>query len=275
MKLHYRHFPSEHNSLNTIVILHGLLGSSQNWISTAKKLSPFNDVYALDLRNHGKSPHTDSMAFADVTQDIIKFIEAQSIKECSLLGHSLGGKVAMYLACHFPDRIKNLIVVDIAPKRYSPHHVDAFNAMNSMELEKITSRKEASLFLNPLIKDIPLKQFLITNLIFKPNEKPYWQINLQVLTENLELVRECPIHPGVDSFDKPTFFIKGGKSTYITDSDYSKIQGFFPNSSLRTIKDSGHNPHVESQAEFLQIVNEFITHPKKMVHPEGVEPPTS
>ena len=262
MKLHYRHYPSEHKSLTPIIILHGLLGSSQNWISTAKKLCLTRDVYALDLRNHGKSPHADSMEVSDTAQDVIEFINSQSIPSAILLGHSRGGKIAMYLACHCPLLVENLIIVDIAPKKYSLHHEDAFKAMNSMPLGNIKSRKEAGLFLEPLIKDAPLRQFLITNLIFKSNETPYWQINLSALTNNQELMTECSMQQGMDSFGKKTLFIKGGKSNYITNTDFSAIQGFFPNSSLQTINDSGHNPHVETQGKFLQIVNEFINHSK-------------
>src|SRR5688572_6646791 len=166
-----------------LILLHGMLGSSRNWQTAGTDLAAHFHVFALDLRNHGKSPHSDSMSYAEMLDDVLAWMDAQRLSAVTLAGHSMGGKVAMLLACRHSVRVERLIVVDIAPKDYFwPEHRERFAAMNELNLGDLRSRAEAEMRFESRVSSWPMRKFLTTNLERTPECGWAWQINLPVLT---------------------------------------------------------------------------------------------
>jgi esterase len=237
-----------------LVLLHGMLGSSRNWQTAGADLAARFHVFALDLRNHGRSPHEASMTYPEMMADILAWMDAQALPVATIVGHSMGGKVAMLLACRHPKRVARLIVVDIAPKGYAwIGHRASFAAMNELELEDIRSRADAELRFEARVPSWPMRKFLTTNLDRKPDGRWFWQINLPVLTQALEQLEANPLE-AADRFDGPTVFIAGGKSNYIEPDDRSAILKHFPRAVLREIAEAGHNPHMEAREAFVAEV---------------------
>ena len=184
LDLAYLHFGREGKP--PLVILHGLLGSSRNWRWMGKSLAQDFDVFALDLRNHGQSPAADSMAFDDLVADVRHFIRKRNLGRVALMGHSLGGKVAMRLACRYSSEVMSLIVVDVSPKPYPILHRKIFQAMASIDAAQLSSRSEADRLLEPLIGHKRLQQFILTNLARDSEGKFRWQVNHETLSKNQE-----------------------------------------------------------------------------------------
>jgi pimeloyl-ACP methyl ester carboxylesterase len=237
-----------------LVLLHGMLGSSRNWQTAGRDLTEKFHVLALDLRNHGASPHAPTMSYDEMMADVIGWMDARGLRRISLLGHSMGGKVAMLLACRHPERIARLIVVDIAPKKYFwTGHRQSFAAMNELNLADLHSRAEAELRFEARVPNWGTRKFLTTNLERTAEGKWFWQINLPVLTAALPVLESNPLRDA-DCFDGPVLFIAGGKSNYIESEDYATIRTHFPAARIETVADAGHNPHMETRAEFVRAV---------------------
>ncbi len=237
-----------------LVLLHGMLGSSRNWLTAGRELAAHFEVVALDLRNHGSSPHAGSMTYEEMMEDVLGWLDQRSWARVTLLGHSLGGKVGMMLACRHPRRMKRLIVVDIAPRDYDwPGHRQSFAAMNALELRDLHSRAEAELRLEGRVTSGFLRKFLVTNLERDRAGRWRWQINLPVLTASLETLQRNPLRTE-DRFEGPTRFIVGGKSDYVEPADHGRIRAHFPAAEIVVMENSGHNPHIETRAEFLDAV---------------------
>lgn len=241
-----------------LVLLHGLLGSSRNWQSAGKDLAARFHVLALDLRNHGASPHAAEMTYEAMVSDVIAWLDAQGLSRVTLLGHSLGGKVAMQLACRHPERVERLIVVDIAPKDYhSNAHRAEFAAMNELDLATLSLRGDAELRFEARVSDFAMRKFLATNLErvdAGPGQHGWrWVINLPVLTAALPIVERNSLRPS-DRFDGPTLLIAGGKSRYVQSTDRAALLAHFPQLRWETIAESGHNPHMETREEFVRRV---------------------
>jgi pimeloyl-ACP methyl ester carboxylesterase len=234
-----------------MVILHGLLGSSRNWQTAGADLAERYHVFALDLRNHGRSPHADSMSYEEMGDDVLAWLNAQKIERATLVGHSMGGKVAMLIACRHPQRVERLIVVDIAPRNYFwPGHRASFAAMNELNLADIHSRAEAELRFEARVPSWPMRKFLTTNLDRSEAGEWFWQINLPVISAALPAIEKNPLGSG-DRFDGETIFLAGGKSNYVEAEDHAAIRTHFPAAQLRILPNSGHNPHMESRDEFV------------------------
>jgi esterase len=239
-----------------LILLHGLLGSSRNWQTTGTDLADRFHVFALDLRNHGRSPHDPVMTYSAMMDDVTGWMDAQAIPRASLLGHSMGGKVAMLLACRQPQRVERLIVVDIAPKSYlSAAHRAEFAAMNELNLAMLRSRAEAEMRFEARIPDWAMRKFLTTNLEREEGGAGEWQwiVNLPVLTSSLAELEKTPLIPE-DVFAGPTHFITGGKSRYVQPDDRKAIEAHFPGARVDIISTSGHNPHMEARPEFVAAV---------------------
>jgi len=237
-----------------LVLLHGLLGSSRNWQTTGADLAAFYHVWALDLRNHGKSPHAGSMSYPDMMDDVLAWMDAHGLGKATLLGHSLGGKVAMLIACRHPERVERLIVVDIAPKAYlSNAHRAEFAAMNELDLGSLQSRGEAELRFEARVADWVMRKFLVTNLERTETGGWGWQVNLPVLTSALPGLEANPLSSD-DRYEGATLFVLGGRSRYVEASDHAAIRRHFPHAELKTLKEAGHNPHIETRAAFVQAV---------------------
>jgi pimeloyl-ACP methyl ester carboxylesterase len=237
-----------------LVLVHGFLGSSRNWQTTGAELAAHFHVLAIDLRNHGRSPHAPDMTYAAMLGDLLEWMDACGLPRITLLGHSMGGKVAMKLACDHPERIERLIAVDIAPKDYPGMAQRAeVTAMNELRLDDLKSRAEAEIRLEGCVPDWAMRKFLVTNL--ERNEEGGWRwiVNLPVLTQALpELIKNPLVEE--DHFAGPTDFILGGRSRFVDPEDRAAICRHFPLARISVIPESGHNPHLQARAAFVQAV---------------------
>jgi pimeloyl-ACP methyl ester carboxylesterase len=237
-----------------LILLHGLLGSSRNWQTAGADLAAHYHVCALDLRNHGRSPHDEVMTYEAMAADVLAWLDAQGMARVHLVGHSMGGKVAMLLACRHPERVARLVVVDIAPRDYYwPGHRASFAAMNELELGNLRSRAEAELRFEARVPSWPMRKFLATNLERTPEGTWYWQINLPGLTRALPEMERNPLRAD-DRYEGAVQFIAGGKSLYIEAGDQAAIRAHFAGAELRTIAEAGHIPQLEARAAFVAAV---------------------
>lgn len=237
-----------------LVILHGLLGSSRNWQVAGRDLSHRHHVWALDLRNHGASPHSDEMDYEPMVADVLAWLDARGLQRVDLLGHSMGGKVAMLLACRHPGRVGRLVVVDIAPKDYfSMGHRAEFAAMHELRLDGLRSRAEAELHMEGRVPDWSMRKFLLSNLESDEQGGWRWRINLPALTAALPLLERNPLGDS-DVFRSPALFIVGGRSRYVNAGDYGAIERHFPGASVEVIAEAGHNPHMDAREAFVALV---------------------
>ncbi len=240
-----------------LVVLHGLLGSSRNWQSAGGDLAEKYEVVALDLRNHGKSPHDDEMSYAAMVADVLAWLDARGWGSVTLMGHSMGGKVAMRLACAFPQRVERLVVVDIAPRDYlSAAHRAEFAAMHELDLRALQSRGEAEMKMEGRVSDWGMRKFLTTNLERAAEEGGGWKwaVNLPVITRALPELEKNSLREG-DTFGGAVRFIRGGKSNYVRAEDWAEIARRFPLADLVTIEGAGHNPHMETRGEFVKVAS--------------------
>ncbi len=237
-----------------MLLLHGLLGSSRNWLSTGRDLAKEFHVMALDLRNHGKSPHAPEMNYEGMVDDVIGWMDAQGLSKATLVGHSMGGKTAMLLACRHPERVERLVVVDIAPKNYSwAAHRGEFAAMVELDLASLQSRQEAEMRFEARVENLGMRKFLATNLERAEGGGWRWIVNLPALAEALPLMEKNSLNTE-DRFDGPTLFVVGGRSRYAEPSDHALIRTHFPHARIEVIADSGHNPHMDKREEFVRLV---------------------
>jgi len=236
-------------------MLHGLFGSSDNWLGVTPKLSQHFRVFLVDLRNHGLSPHSDDMSLAVMAGDITEFLDTQQLERAYILGHSLGGKVAMQFALTQPDRVEKLVVVDIAPHVYAPEHVPIFKALLALELEQYHSRAEFEAALAPAIPDLTLRRFLLKNL---RNDGPAykWRIPLKSIFANYSKL--CEAIAPAPAFTKPALFLRGGQSPYVSDADAPQIHQFFPSATIETIPTARHWVHADAPDEFVKRVLAFL-----------------
>lgn len=231
-----------------------MLGSSRNWQSAGRDLTDRFHVLALDLRNHGASPHAESMTYPELMEDVLAWLDAQGIARAALLGHSMGGKTAMLLACRHPERVEQLIVADIAPKDYHwvAHRVN-FAAMNALNLADLNSRADAELRLEAQVPDWAMRKFLTTNLDRADDGGWRWVINLPAITAALGTLERNSLAPD-DRFAGPTLFVAGGRSDYVQPADHATIRRHFPAARVEIIPESGHNPHMETREKFVALV---------------------
>ena len=240
---------------NPLIILHGLFGASDNWLTLGRRYAENHKVYLVDQRNHGQSFHDDEFSYEVMATDLERFMTSHGIEEADIIGHSMGGKTAMVFATTWPQRVKKLIVADIGPQSYPLHHTTILKALFSVDLQNLTSRKEADEKLGELIPEMGIRQFLLKNLMRTP-EGFGWKINLPVIAAKIEQIGK-----GLNqntSYDQPTLFIRGGRSDYIRDSDLNLIHSIFSNSKVETLKEAGHWLHAEKPQEFFDITTQFL-----------------
>lgn len=254
MELYYKQYGEGH----PLVILHGLLGSSGNWHSLASKhLAEHFAVYAVDQRNHGCSPHADSMDYPAMAEDLRDFMDGLELQAVRLLGHSMGGKTAMEFALAYPERVERLVVVDIAPKSYPPNHVALLKAMRSLDLSAFGSRQEVDEALGQKVPSAPIRQFLLKNLSLDKEAGTYeWQVNLDAISEHYGQLNEAIASDR--SFDGPVLFIRGANSDYIRAEDQKQIRQLFPRAEITTLPKAGHWVHADAPEAFAEMVLAFL-----------------
>jgi pimeloyl-ACP methyl ester carboxylesterase len=239
-----------------IIILHGLFGMLDNWQTIAKKLAENYTVFTIDQRNHGRSPHEPAMTHKIMAEDLQEFMEQQWIHKASVMGHSMGGKTAMQFALDFPEMVEKLIVVDIGPFSNNGGHELIFEALLSMDLKKIKSRKEADDFLSTKIPQFGVRQFLLKNLSRNKAGEYFWKMNLPVIYEHYnEILAKVE---GNEPFEGDTLFIRGEKSSYINEEDFPAFKNIFPNAQLKTIENAGHWVHADAPDQLLKVTNNFL-----------------
>lgn len=247
MKLHYKKMGSG----QPLIILHGLFGSSDNWQTHGKKLAEYFEVYLVDQRNHGKSDWSDAFSYELMAADLFEFVQEHNLEDFILMGHSMGGKTAMYFAQEHEDLLEKLIVVDMGVKSYPVHHDRILEGLKSLDLSIIDSRGDAQKALAEYIDDASIRQFLLKNLYWKSKGQLAWRINIPVLDEKIdEIVKELP-HKEVLT---DTLFMRGGKSNYILEEDTEQIKSYFPVSEIYSIESAGHWIHAEAPTEFIEKV---------------------
>jgi pimeloyl-ACP methyl ester carboxylesterase len=239
-----------------LIIMHGLFGTLDNWQTLAKRLAEQYMVVIIDLRNHGRSPHVPSHTYQDMSADLAHFMESNWMYHASIVGHSMGGKVAMQFASDYPDMVDKLVVVDIAPKDYRGGHELILEALETLDLSKIQSRTEAEEHLLQYIPEFSVRQFLLKNLSRTPADVYEWKMNLPVLIKHYQdILKNVDIE---QPFEGPTLFIRGAESKYIQDSDKDLLHQLYPNARLETIAGAGHWVHAEQPEAFYQTLSLFL-----------------
>jgi esterase len=240
-----------------LLILHGFLGMSDNWKSFGSLYANEGfQVHMLDLRNHGKSFHSNEFNYQVMANDVVEYCNHHHLEEIYIIGHSMGGKVAMLFATTYPERVTKLIVADIGPKYYPPHHQDILAGLNAVDFSKQPSRTEVEETLFPYIPDFGTRQFLMKNLYWKQPNQLDFRFNLKVFNEQIEIIGNSLVANAI--FKKPTLFIRGGNSNYILDADLPLIKQHFPEATLITIPNVGHWLHAENPKEFFQETRTFL-----------------
>jgi pimeloyl-ACP methyl ester carboxylesterase len=240
-----------------LLILHGFLGMSDNWKTLGNKYAESGfEVHLIDQRNHGKSFHSESFDYEILANDIKEYISYHNISKSNLIGHSMGGKTVMQFACSSPIMVNKLIVADISPKYYPPHHNEIINGLKSLDFNEITNRSEADKKLSERLSDMGIRQFLLKNLYWVEKGKLGFRFNLDVLQNKLEEIGENI--SSTASFSGETLFLRGDRSEYILPNDFDVIKRHFPSATIETISNAGHWLHAENPNEFFSKTLNFL-----------------
>lgn len=248
MQLNYR---SLGTGAKPVIILHGLFGSSDNWVSFGRRLGEKYGVYLLDLRNHGKSPHSDSHNYEFMAGDVQDFIIEHRLEKPHLIGHSMGGKVAMCLSQQAPQVFDKLIILDITPKTYPVRHNKILKGLNNLELANLKNRPQAFEALGEYISDSATRHFLLKNLKRDREGHFYWALNLPTVTRTIQTISAYPAF--TLPFERPVLFVRGTKSDYIQATDEALIYQFYPQAQIENII-AGHWLHAEKPTELLELI---------------------
>lgn len=241
----------------TFIILHGFLGMSDNWKTLGSKYAENGfEVHLIDQRNHGKSFHSEDFNYDILSDDVIRYMEHHNLDSAMVMGHSMGGKTAMQLATSHPEKVTKLIVADIAPKYYPPHHDFIFKGLSHLDFSIISDRREADDELAKHIKDRGIRQFLLKNLYWVEKEKLGFRFNFDVLKNRMEEIGENIFPSAV--YDGPTLFLRGDRSEYIQPNDFDEIKRHFPMAEIQTINKAGHWLHAENPRQFFEKSYAFL-----------------
>jgi len=254
MKLFCRHYGSG----DPLILLHGLFGLSDNWVSFGRQMSGHFEIFIPDIRNHGQSPHSPVFDLPSMEEDLMELIEEYHIKNLNLLGHSLGGKIVMLFALHHPEIVRKLVVVDIGLRKAPPQqgHQQLINAMMQVDFSTAASRTDVDRQLAQAIPDPRIRQLILKNLYWSDRQTLGWRMNLKAIDENLPAVYESI--ESMDSYPGPALFIRGGLSGYISETDVGLIKMKFPGSVVETIRNASHWVHADTPGEFFKCVSDFL-----------------
>lgn len=239
-----------------LIILHGLFGMGDNWITLGRKFADYFEVHLIDLRNHGRSFHDDVMDYETMCEDLINYCNQHHLNNIYILGHSMGGKVAMYFAVNHSFEVVKLIVADIAPKLYSNIHQMIFDALDSVDFMLIKTRDEVANILSKSISNQGIVQFLLKNVYHKTNNELAWRFNKDILKKNYNLLNET-LNP-YSTFEGETLFLKGENSDYILATDEPTIKAHFPLAKIEMIPNAGHWLHAENPNVFYEKCFDFL-----------------
>lgn len=248
---------TEYGAGPPLAILHGLFGSGRNWTTIARHLSASRRVIALDLRNHGASPWEVSMDYVEMADDVRATLRARGHRRYALLGHSMGGKVAMTEALRHGPEIERLVVVDIAPVTYPPHHLGLVQAMRALDLGAVARRSDADARLAAAVPDAAERGFLLQNLVFDEG-RARWRINLPAVEREMPGLAGFPAMPDGAAYDGPALFVAGARSEYLPRDDEPAVRRLFPRAAVERIADAGHWVHAEQPQAFLAVVERFL-----------------
>lgn len=249
----------------TLIIIHGLYGSSDNWVSIGRELSKDFEVFLIDQRNHGRSPHSNDHNYKLLKEDLKEFMDSQSIEKAIIIGHSMGGKTAMFFAAEYPERLSHLIIADISPRSYKStnssqllNHSKIINAMFNLDFYGIKSREDIDAILAKSIPETRIRQFLLKNIKRSKDNEYSWSLNIRTIRNELPHIME-----GLDANQSeitgfPVLFLKGENSDYISDEDLKVIHKIFPYADITTIPEAGHWLHAEQPELFIEKVRNFI-----------------
>jgi pimeloyl-ACP methyl ester carboxylesterase len=239
-----------------LIILHGLFGSLDNWLTLGKKFSKSFKVYLVDQRNHGRSFHSEDFSYDIMADDIYSLIIKENLQDIVILGHSMGGKTAMRFTQKYPHIVEKLIVADIGPKEYPMHHNHIIKALNSIDLNVVKSRKQANEIMASYIPESGIQQFLLKNLYWIEKDQLAWKINLSVISAKIsEVIAET----ARELILTKTLFLSGENSDYILVTDYADIEKYFPNSEIEIIENAAHWIHADNPEAFYTKVITFIS----------------
>ena len=237
-----------------VILLHGLFGAKENLGMIARPLSSDYLTIAVDLRNHGGSFHNPEMNYQVMAADVIALMDHLDIQQAALIGHSMGGKVAMKLALDFPDRISELVVMDIAHHAYPPHHQQIMKGLKVLDKTELSGRNQADEILINFEPDLPTRQFLLTNLV-RVGQHFKLRLNVEALANN-QIAISSPVSG--KPYSGRVLLLRGGNSIYVKDASLAEFKMLFPHSRLVTIANAGHMPHVEKTAEVVTAISEFL-----------------
>ncbi len=240
-----------------VVILHGLFGSARNWRGIARQLAGDFQIFTVDLRNHGESGHADSMYYMEMVEDIRQFLRDRQLDKVSLIGHSLGGKIAMAYALEYSEMLEKLIVMDIAPVQYKNEFEALVDAMLAVELDSISSRSQANDILKTDIEDGGLRLFLLQNLVHN-SQGFQWRINLPAIKAALPDISAFPTFTRSSRHSGPTLFLGGDMSDYIKPEYHEEIKSFFPMAEISTIADANHWLHADQPQRVVEKISRFL-----------------
>ena len=254
LDLIYRELASE-TSQRPLMMLHGLFGSASNLQIVGRQIAEHRPVILPDLRNHGRSPHADDVSYQAMAEDVLRLMDRLGYEHVDLLGHSMGGKVVMWLALNYPERVNHLIVADIAPVTYPNRFQQIIKAMQVVDLDRLGSRQQADDNLAEYISDTALRGYLLQNLVHA-NGQWSWRINLDQLGANIECIMGFPETSA--EYAKPALFLKGENSDYISPDTEDAIYRLFPLAEIREVQSAGHWVYAEQPDVFTRIVCHFL-----------------
>ncbi len=252
MKLNYKKFGSG----KPVFILHGMFGMLDNWQVFAKKLAERYEVITVDLRNHGKSPHSPLFDYSYMADDILELMQNIGCDKCSFIGHSMGGKLAMTIALDNPPLVDKLIILDIGTKKYPKNHIFLLDILCNINIDRYSNRLELEHELKSVIEDSRLRQFIMKNIKRDSNGVFSWKMNLEVIKDNYDkIIKEISSEV---SYQSDVLFVKGGQSNYILNNDFEEIKELFPKATLTTIDNAGHWIHADEGKKLFDIITNYL-----------------